>query len=176
MKIKVGSKNKTKVEAVAEVLGKSKLFVGANVVGVEVVTEEFGHPKNLKATIEGAMDRAKQAFVDCNYSFGIEGGLMEVPYSKSGFMEVAACAIYDGKQFHLGLSPGCEWPKKVTELIFKGLDGSQAMKEVGITKAVKVGAAEGAIWHLTKGQINRKEYNKAAVLMALIHLENPEHY
>lgn len=92
-------------------------------------------------------------------------------------MEVAVCAIYDGKQFHLGLSPGFEWPKSVTDLIVnQGLDGSQALREAGFTDHEKIGTAEGGIWIFTHGKMNRKEYNKLAVMMALIHLENKEYY
>lgn len=177
MKISVGSKNETKVQAVAEVLKASKMFADAEVVGVDVVTEVFGHPITLELVVKGAMDRAKRAFKDCEYSFGIEGGLIEVPHTKSGYMEMAACAIYDGQKHHLGLSPGFEWPKAVTDLIVhKGLDGSQALKEAGFTSHEKIGAAEGGIYIFTHGRLNRKDYNKQAVLMALVHLENNGHY
>lgn len=177
MRINIGSKNETKVQAVSEALKESQIFKDAEVYPVNVVTEQFGHPIIMDLVVRGAMDRAKQAFQNCEYSFGIEGGLIEVPATKSGYMEVAVCAIYDGEQFHLGLSPGYEWPKSVTDLIVKkGLDGSQALREAGFTNHEKIGTAEGGIWIFTHGKINRKEYNKLAVVMALIHLENKEHY
>jgi len=142
-----------------------------------VVVEEFGHPITIDQIVKGAMDRVEQAFIDGDYGVGIEGGLMEVPATKTGYMEVAICAIYDGKQFHLGLSPGFEWPQSIIDLITKkGLDGSQAMREAGFTSHEKLGTAEGGIWIFTNGKMNRKEYNKLAVMMALIHLENREHY
>ena len=177
MRVNVGSKNQTKVQAVAEALQNHRMFENGEVIGVDVVTEQFGHPITLPVIVRGAMDRARKAFMDCDYSFGIEGGLIEVPETKSGYMEVAVCAIYDGSRFHLGLSPAYEWPKTVTDLIVqKGLDGSQALREAGFTNHEKIGTAEGGIWILTKGKINRKDYNKLAVMMALIHLENKEHY
>ncbi len=146
MRINVGSKNQTKAQAVAEALSGHELFKDAEVVGVDVASEQFGHPIKLAIVVKGAMDRAKQAFKDCDYSFGIEGGLIEVPETKSGYMEVAICAIYDGSQFHLGMSPGYEWPKTVTDLIVnKGLDGSQALREAGFTSHEKIGTAEGGI-------------------------------
>lgn len=178
-KISVGSKNQTKIQAVAEALKESQLFNGAEIIinSVDVVTEVFGHPIAIDLVVKGAMDRARRSFVDCEYSFGIEGGLIEVPETKSGYMEAAACAIYDGAQFHLGISPCFEWPKSVTELIVKkGLDGSQALRKAGFTNHEKLGMAEGGIWIFTHGKMNRKEYNKLAVVMALIHLENGEYY
>lgn len=100
-----------------------------------------------------------------------------MPETKSGYMEVAVCAIYDGLQFHLGLSPAYEWPKTVTNLIVhQKLDGSQALQAAGFTDHEKIGTAEGGVWILTKGKMNRKEYNKIAVMMALIHIENEGHY
>ena len=177
MKINIGSKNQTKVQAVADALKESRFFKHAEIFPVDVITEKFGHPITMDLVVKGAIDRARQAFQNCDYSFGIEGGLIEVPGTKSNYMEMAACAIYDGQQFHLGLSPGFEWPKSVTDFIVKkGLDGSQAFKKAGFTDHEKIGTAEGGIWILTHGKINRKEYNKLAVVMALIHLENKDHY
>jgi len=177
MKIGVGSKNKTKVTAVSDILKDYPMFNGAEIVGVNVNIDQFGHPKSLDETIDGAIDRAKQAYEGNDFGFGIEGGLMKVPKTKSGYMEVAACAIFDGKQIHLGLSQACEWPKKViTKILNEGLDGSQAMKAAGVTDSEKVGENEGFMGIVTKGRINRTAYNKTAVTMALIHLENPELY
>lgn len=177
MKVGVGSKNQTKVNAVAEILRDYPLFVSAEVNGMPVVVEEFGHPKSLEETVAGAIDRAKQAWEGNEYGFGIEGGLMSVPETKTGYMEVAVCAIYDGRQAHLGLSPACEWPLPVIDgILNKGLDGSQAMKVAGLTAEEKLGENKGFIDMVTKGRMDRTAFNKAAVMMALVHLENPEHY
>ncbi len=178
MNVGVGSKNKTKVGAVAEILQDYPMFAEAKVEGVDVQIEQFGHPKTLAETVAGAIDRAKQAQVGHDYGFGIEGGLMEVPQTKSGYMEVAVCAIFDGIQVHLGLSPAFEWPKKVIDgILNKGLDGSQAVKAAGLTDNEKLGATEGGtVGMLTRGRTTRMEQNKAAVVTALIHLENPEHF
>lgn len=177
MKVGVGSKNKTKVEAVVETLKDYPIFASAAVEGVAVRVEEFGHPKSLEETVTGAIDRARQAYEGRDYGFGIEGGLMQVPYSKTGYMEVAACAIFDGKEIHLGLSSACEWPKAVVDgILNKGLDGSQAMKAAGLTTEEKLGTNKGFIDIVTKGRMDRTAFNKSAITMALVHLENPEHY
>jgi non-canonical (house-cleaning) NTP pyrophosphatase len=102
---------------------------------------------------------------------------MKVPQTKSGYMEVAACAIFDGRQIHLGLSPAYEWPKKVIDgILNRGLDGSQAMKEAGLTNHEEVRGNEDFVGIFTKGRTNRTESNKSAIVMALMHLENPEHF
>lgn len=175
--VTVGSQNATKIEAVREALGRSKYFADAQVVPVEVVTEEFGHPVGLEQVVHGAQDRAQQAFRDCRFSIGIEGGLVAAPGTKSGYLEIAVCAIYDGEQFHLGTSPGFEWPPAVIDsIINKGLDGSQAFRAAGFTKEEKIGKTGGAISVLTHGVIDRKAYNTIAVTMALLPLENLKHY
>ncbi len=178
MRIGMGSLNKTKLEALESVLADYLLFRKAEVVGVDAVTDVNGHPKSLEETISGAIARAKKAQEGNVYGFGIEGGLMAVPYTKSGYMEVAACAIYDGAQIHLGLSPALEWPGKVTDCIVnQGLDGSAAMKACGLDSGEgKLGEREGFIGIVTKGRITRTDYNRMAVMMALTHLEFPEHY
>jgi inosine/xanthosine triphosphatase len=173
MKVGVGSKNKTKVNAVVEILHDYPMFNGAEISGIDVQIEQFGHPKSLDETVAGAVNRAKQAYENNDYGFGIESGLMTVPQTKSGYMEVAVCVIYDGKQIYMGLSQGYEWPKKVLDKILEGMDGSQAMKTTGLTQYEKLGEHEGIF---SKGRTNRTEYNKGAIVMALMHLENLEHF
>lgn len=178
MKVGMGSKNKTKVQALIDVLADYPMFAGAEIVGVDAVTDVFGHPKSIEETIEGAIARAKKAQVGHDYGFGIEGGLMKVPHTKTGYMEIGACAIYDGEKVHLGISPALEWPREALNgILHQGLDGSQAMKAVGIDKGEeKLGEREGFIGIITKGRMTRTDYNKAAIMMALTHLEFPEYF
>jgi inosine/xanthosine triphosphatase len=179
MKINTGSKNKTKIQAVVDAVKLyPKLFPQAEVVGIDVKVEQFGHPKNLEETIKGAIQRARESYIDCDYSFGLEGGLMEVPYTKTGFMEVGACAIYDGKNMHIGLSPAFEWPVKVNKLIIGGkADASQAFKQLGYTHHEKLGGESGGILGFLTGQrLTREDQTRQSIIMALIHIEKPELY
>ena len=174
MKINVGSKNPAKIEAVAEIVKEYPNLAHADVSGVEVSSDVSHQPKSLEETIRGAMNRAKNAFENCDYGIGIESGLMQVPHTKSGYMDMCVAAIYDGKEFHLGLSSAWEFPdKKVIESMIKeGIDMNEAVRRAGLTRKPKVGSEEGAIGILTKGRVDRKEYTKQALRMALIHLEN----
>ena len=74
------------------------------------------------------MNRAKNSFDDCDLSIGLESGLLEVPHSKTGMMNILVCAIFDGKKIHLGVSSAFEYPIKVTELLKKGIKGREAYK------------------------------------------------
>ncbi|OGI15235.1 hypothetical protein A3K63_04145, partial [Candidatus Micrarchaeota archaeon RBG_16_49_10] len=145
----------------------------AEVIGIEVDSGVPEQPKSVDEVVRGAMNRAVGAFKDCEYSFGIEDGLMEVHGTKTGYMNICVCAIYDGKNYHIGLSSAFEYPREVTRLVLEeGLDINQAAHKAGLTKKTKVGSAEGVIGILTHGRLPRKEYTKQAVTMALIHLEN----
>lgn len=173
LRFTVGSENKAKVQAVAEILAEYPHLAHAEVRGVKTHSGVSDQPKSLDETVEGAMNRARGAFQDCQYSVGIESGLIHVPKTKSGYMDVCAAAIYDGKEFHLGLSSAWEFPDKeiIRSMIDEGLDMSQAINKAGLTKNPSIGSEEGAIGILTKGRVDRKEYTKQALRMALIHLE-----
>lgn len=169
---KIGSQNKVKLEAVREILEEYPALAG-EVVGVEVPSGVPDQPLSLEETVRGAMNRARDAYRDCDYGIGIESGIMQVPATKSGYMDICACAIYDGREFHLGLSSAWEFPDpKVMDLLSReGLTMEQAAVRAGLTENAKVGSAEGVISILTKGRLNRKEYTKQALRTALIHLD-----
>jgi len=177
MKVNVGTKNQNKVLAVKETLLDFPEFSEAEVIAIEVDSGVSKQPKSMEQTTKGAMNRAKNAFKNCDISIGLESGLMEFPNTKSGYMDVTMCAIYDGKKFHLGGSSLFEYPKSIVDLIFsKDYEVDEAAKESGFTESSCVGKEQGMIGLLTKGKLNRKDYSKQAVLTALIHLLNPEHY
>lgn len=172
MKICVGSTNQVKIEAVRDAL--SEYGMDAEIISVKVPSGVSEQPKSLDETIKGAMNRAKNAFSNCAYGIGLESGLVPIPYTKTGYMDICACAFYDGKEFHLGLSSAFEYPREITRLVFEeNLDIDQAAYKTGLTKNSDVGTEEGVIGILTKGRLLRKDYTKQAVVTALIHLENP---
>lgn len=177
MKVIIGSTNPIKIESVKEAFREFSQFKNADVFSAKVDTGVHKQPKNIEQTIQGAMNRAKNAFNGCDLSLGLESGLIQVPNTKSGFMDVTMCAIYDGKNFHLGGSSIFEYPKSMIDLVLeKDIDISEAAKEVGFSHDNDLGKREGMIGILTKGYLDRKGYSKQAVITALIHLLNPEHY
>lgn len=172
MKIIVGSTNRIKVGAVEELLRDYPHLKDATIMAVDVPSGVGNQPKSLGETVEGAMNRARGVFQDCSYSIGLESGLMAVPNTKSGFMDVCVCAIFDGNEYHIGLSSAWEAPKKVMEhMLSEGLDMNQAALKAGLTENAHVGSAEGLVGIMTKGRLTRKEYTKEAIRTALIHLE-----
>lgn len=177
MIINVGSKNQVKINAVKEVLKEYPDFINSQVIGVDTKSDVSTQPKTLDETITGAINRAKNCFIDCDYSIGLESGLMKVPFTKTGYMDVTCCCIFDGKQVHLGLSSAFEYPINVTKLVFEeNIDINESFVKNGLTKNEKIGSSEGGIGFLTKGRVKRIDYTKQAIYMALIHLENKELY
>lgn len=171
MKINIASKNPAKVGALKEILIGCSFLRGAKVYPVDAVSGVDNQPKSLEETIKGAMNRAKNAFQDCDYSFGLESGLMRVPKTNTGYMDVCVCAIFDGKEYCLGLSSAWEPPEKVVEYIIQeGMDMNEAAFKAGLTENSKIGSAEGLIGVVSKGMIIRKEYTKEAIRTALIRL------
>jgi inosine/xanthosine triphosphatase len=173
----VASENAVKVSAVREVFADYPALKDAEIIGLAVATGVSEQPKSLEETVQGAVNRAEAAFRNCDYSIGIESGLMQVPHTKTGNMDFCACSIYDGKEHSIGLSCAFEFPKKVTEMIEnEGITASEAFYKSGLTGNKNIGSAEGAIGILTKGRVTRKDYTKQAVHMAVLHLENRDLY
>ena len=177
MKVIVWSKNPIKVDAVAELIVDYPLFCNAEVAGIDVQTWVADQPQSLRETIEWAITRAKNSYLDCDYGFWIEDGLVDVPHSKTGQMNMCVCSIYDWKNIHLGISSAFEYPVKVMKLVKnKGLDITQAFYKTWLSNSLTLWAEEGAIGLLTKWRLIRKNMSKQAIQMALIHLENKELY
>lgn len=172
--INIGSKNEVKIAAVRELLLEYPFIAAAEVRGFDVPSGVGAQPKSLDETVTGAMNRACAAWErgGCDVAFGIESGLMRVPHTRTGHMDVCACAIFDGNEFHLGLSSAWEVPADAAALMLeKNLEMNDAFHQAGYTPNPKVGSAEGAVGILTKGRLDRKAYTKEAVRTALIHLE-----
>ncbi|MFA6050737.1 MAG: inosine/xanthosine triphosphatase [Candidatus Paceibacterota bacterium] len=172
MKITVASLNPQKVKAVEESIALYPMLADAIVESISVDTGVADQPKSLEETVRGAVNRAKAAFKDTDYSIGLESGLIDVPQTKSGQMDLCVCAIYDGNEIHLGLSSAFEPPKKVSDFMSKGMNMSEATKAAGLTQSDNLGSEEGLVGILTHGRLPRLLYTKQALTTALIHLEN----
>ena len=102
MKINIGSKNQAKVEAVKEILQDYPHLKDAEVLTMEAKSEVADQPLTLEETMRGAMNRSRNAFNNCAYAIGLESGMLPVPHSRTGYMDLCVCAIYDGQEFYFG--------------------------------------------------------------------------
>ena len=172
MKINVGSLRDAKINPVKEIIKHYDFLKDAKVIGIDSKSEVSDQPMTLQETIQGAINRAKNSYDDCNLSIGLESGLLEVPHSKTGLMNIFVCAIFDGKKIHLGLSSAFEYPIKVTEMLKKGIEARDAYKIAGLCDDSHRLEKVGAIGLLTKNRMTREDLAKQALTNALIHLEN----
>ena len=171
-RIHVGSTNPVKLDAVRAAVERYGAWPDVLLLARDVPSGVSEQPTSLDDTIRGAIARARRAFEGCDLSVGLEDGLMRVPSTQSGYMNVCACAIFDGRRDHLGLASAFEYPLDVVRLVLdEGLDVTQAFLKAGLSDNHRLGAAEGAIGILTNGRLTRTEYAAQAVAMALIHLQ-----
>lgn len=176
MKIHLGSLNPTKLNATRNVFRDYERYRDAEVLGIDAGVEEFGHPKTIQETVEGAHRRAQAVFSDCDLSVGIESGLLVAPGTMSGYIETTICVVFDGSHYATGMGPGFEWPQDVLELILSGKDGSQALKITGKTTHEKVGKENGMYGILTDDRLDRTRANEIAIMSALAQFTKPEIY
>lgn len=159
MKIIVGSKNPVKVNAVKQCIQNYPFLSNSTVEGIEVDSGVGNQPKSIEDTVKGAKTRAKIAFEKgADLGVGLEAGLMKVPGTKSDYMNAEMCVIYDGHEYHLGMSSAFEYPNSLIKLVKEeGIEISEAAKKCGFISKTneRLGNAEGMIGLLTKGRLNR---------------------
>ncbi len=176
MLVIVGSKNAAKLQAVER--GFARYFQGVGVKGAEVESGVSDQPLALQEIIRGAVNRAKNAWgkagEKCDYSVGMEAGLFEVPGTRTGYMDVAAVAVFDGNRVYLGLTPAFEYPRQVLEKILKeGKEVSDVFLELWNDDTRD---SAGAIGRLSEGAVPRPGLLEMGLLMALVQVVNKKHY
>ncbi|HOI70829.1 MAG TPA: inosine/xanthosine triphosphatase [Methanobacterium sp.] len=165
MMVQVGSLNPVKVQATRNVL--EKFYTNITVSSVTVHSRVSDQPIGLDQTIEGAVNRAKEAYVpDFDLSVGIESGLIEAPHTITGYVDMQWCAIYDGEKITLGVSAGFEYPPSVVEEVLSGKEVGDVMDE--LTGVEDLGEKMGAVSYLSRGLLDRIGNTEQCVLMAMI--------
>jgi len=169
--IYVGSCNPAKLDAVRSAVEADGRWPGVTVEGRAVPSGVAAQPLSLEETVQGALARARGAYGACAFSIGLEDGLLALPAAATGYLNVCACAIYDGKDVYIGLSSAFEYPPEVVRSILdRHLDVTQAFVAAGLSDDPALGAGQGAIGVLTRGRLTRRGYAAQAVTMALIRM------
>ncbi|MBZ2166162.1 inosine/xanthosine triphosphatase [Methanobacterium spitsbergense] len=173
MKVVVGSKNPVKIKATKNIL--EKIYSDIVVYSVDVDSGVPDQPFGLDETINGAINRAKNAFsVEFNLSVGIESGLMKTPNSLTGYIDLQWCAIFDGNKVTIGVSSGFEYPPEVVKEVLGGVEVGDVMDR--ITGVEDLGKKKGAVSHLSHDLLNRTENTEQCVLTAMIPRMNEDVY
>lgn len=171
MKVVVGSTNPTKVEGVR--LAFESYFGKVDVVAKKVESGVRVQPIGDEVIL-GAINRAKRAYGDCDFSVGVEAGLFPFRNTITGYIDFQVAVVYDGERYSIGFGPGFEFPPFVVEKALKGVEVGKVMGD--FTGIRDIGKRIGAIHYLTKGRISRTDLTRIAVTMALIPWLNKELY
>lgn len=171
MIVTIGSKNPNKIQAVKEAFLMFEPFKNSAFNGLAADSGVSAQPLGLEETLSGAGNRAKNAYGRCDYSVGLESGLVPVPLSRTGYMNLSACAIFDGQSLFVGLGPAFELPDAITRLVVdQKMELDEAIVRSGFSSNPRIGYSEGIIGMLTRGVVTRKDYMVPAVSMALVRL------
>lgn len=171
MVINIGSQNPNKFNAVKEAFLLFNTFDRARFESFAADSNVSDQPVGYEETITGAKNRSENAFHACDFSVGLESGLVPVPLTKSGYMNLSVCVIYDGKTHFIGTGPAFELPEDITRLVVEEkMELDDAILKSGITDNPRIGYSEGIIGILTGGVVTRKDYMVPAVAMAMAQL------
>lgn len=172
MKIRVGSGNPVKLAAISEVL--QERFADADFLPCAVDSGVPDQPIGYEQTIGGAINRARAAYAledGCDLAVALESGLIPVPLTRTGYMNLTACAIFDGSEVYIGLGPAFELPDEVARLVIEeGLELDPAVRQAGLTDNPRIGYSQGLIGILSRGRVTRADYSRPAVSMALVRM------
>lgn len=171
MIINIGSKNPNKFNAVKEAFLLFSIFSNAAFESVTADSKVSDQPIGFEETITGAKNRAHNAFNHCDFSVGLESGLIPVPLTRTGYMNLSVCIIYNGNDYFTGTGPAFELPETITRLVVDDhLELDDAILQSGFTENPRIGYSEGIIGILTQGVVTRKDYMVPAVTMAMAQL------
>jgi inosine/xanthosine triphosphatase len=174
-KVYIGSENPVKIESAKK--GFNEVFKHASTfefIGKSVSSGVGDQPMTNEETLLGAENRAlnlKEKFPDGEYYIGIEGGIHTVGNRMEAF---AWIVIFGEKMIGRAQTSTFELPPKIVELIHQGIELGHADDMVFKRNNSKQG--NGAVGILTNNVIDRVEYYRHAVILALIPFLNVEHY
>lgn len=166
----VGSKNPVKVNAAREAFERAFPDAICRVEGVSVGSGVSDQPMSDEETREGALNRAQairqiDAYADCDYAVGIEGGITTI----DGEFFAAAWIVILDRAGNVAKSRSGTFalPPAVQRLVEEG-------HELGIANDRVFGEvnskhAGGAVGSLTGGRIGRQDLYEHAMILALIY-------
>ncbi len=165
MIINVGSTNKTKINAVRNVV---KLFFDEVIInGVSVNSGVSDMPLSDDETINGAVNRAINAKENADIGVGIEGGISEV---NNELFLCAWVAVTNGKKTGIACTTRIKLPSMIANELRNGRELGPLMDELTNLRDVKHNS--GTIGLLTNNLISRTKSFEDAIICAFSQLTN----
>jgi len=170
----IASKNPVKIKATEEAF--KKMFPGKTFKFVSVASNSgVSHQPIGEETLTGAINRVrqvKQVEPHADYWVGSEGGIVRDGHN----LYSCGWSVVMSKDGRIGKSTAGYHllPKKVSELINKGLELGEANDKV--YKMTSSKRKQGSVGILTGGVIDRKEMTFSSIVLALVQFKNPDLY
>jgi inosine/xanthosine triphosphatase len=178
--VRVGSRNTAKLEAVRR--GLAAFFTRVEVEAVDVASGVDAQPLGFAEIVAGARERARgaQRTGACDLAVGIEDGLVPIAETQSGWANIGACVLLDGRREAIGFSAGFEYPPACVR-------AASATPRTPIGDAFDAlyrapsgladpGVSAGNIGRLSGGALTRADYGAQAVICAFVQLLHPDLY
>ena len=165
-KVYVGSLNPVKIECTRLAFGEVFGPDGFEFIGKSVSSDVSDQPFNDRETYLGAMKRArnlKSMFPDGTFWVGIEGGIEIINNEMHAF---AWMVILHKDNHGEARTATFMLPPRIKELVEKGVELGHADDMVFNRENSK--QKDGAVGILTNGIIDRTQYYKPAIILALI--------
>ena len=173
-KILVGSTNPVKINSTKLAFETAFPDEEFDVEGVSAVSDVRDQPMSNEETLLGAKNRAKDVKnrYEADYWVGIEGGIEDHENDLEAFawMVILSTNGLSGK----ARTSSFVLPHEVGRLVRSGLELGQADDKVFNQSHSK--QKNGAVGLLTNNLIDRTEYYKQAIILALVPFMKPEFY
>jgi inosine/xanthosine triphosphatase len=178
MKVIIGSKNPVKIAAVKRAFTTCFPNEDIQYVDQETASGVADQPLTLEETMQGAINRAKNASNnDASYSVGLEGGIFfqKVGGREEGIELSWACVLdCQTGRYQLASGPGFPVLPSILQHIHAGENLSDAL-EIEY-KLVNAGAAKGYVGWLSDNIIDREDTCYEATCLALSAIVKEEKY
>ncbi|WP_207434760.1 inosine/xanthosine triphosphatase [Sabulibacter ruber] len=173
-KVVVASTNPVKVQAALAGLQRMFPDVTFTAEPVSVPSEVADQPFSDEETLQGALNRVKNARTlqpEADFWVGLEGGVDVMGQDLTTF---AWIVVQAGEKVGQARSGTFFLPKAVAELVAQGVELGPANDQIfGQVNSKQKG---GAIGILSQGVVDRKELYEQAVVLALVPFKSPELY
>jgi len=178
LEICVGSSNPVKINAVSSTFNDVLRALGMEkdilVEGHDVASGVPNQPIGLGVIYNGAKNRANAVMEIGRYDYyvGLEAGIYHLG---DQFIDLQFCVIIDNEGWStVGHGGGFTYPKDVIRDVMAGEEVGEIFARMSGNGDIK--KQEGAIGMLSRGILNRTEFSKQSVLMALIPRISPSFY
>jgi inosine/xanthosine triphosphatase len=173
-KIYIGSTNPVKIECTRKAFGLVFPEKKFEIIGVPVESGVSHQPFGEEKTLQGALNRVlqiKQIYPDATYWIGIEGGLDKID---DGMYAFAWIVVMNNQRSGKARTATFEIPGPLRVLIEKGYELGDADDKFFRRSNSKHN--DGTVGRLTSGIIDRIEFYKHAMVLALIPFRENELY